>query len=165
VIDRSETLPGTAPRQGPILLVDDAPYVLRWLSHVLTRAGYRVETAADGEAGLARARELRPPLIFLDAKMPRMDGYAVCDALRRDPALAGTHVILLGTGIDWAAAAGEPWSLFGGGPDEYMVKPLRPGEILARTHRALAPRASAPWRADGSEQTTSALAAVAALAA
>jgi CheY-like chemotaxis protein len=164
MIDRSEALLGAAPHQGPILLVDDEPYVLRWLSHVLTRAGYQVETAVDGEAALARARALRPPLIFLDAKMPRMDGYTVCAELRRDPALAGTHVILLGTGTDGAAAAGEPWSMFSGGPDEYMAKPLRPGDILARTQRALASRAPAPWCADGAGAATSALTAVAALA-
>ncbi|WP_146617588.1 response regulator, partial [Burkholderia multivorans] len=61
-------------RRGPILLVDDERYVLRWLAWHLTRAGYRVATARDGEAGLARARELHPPLIFLDARLPEMAG-------------------------------------------------------------------------------------------
>ena len=71
---------------GPILLVDDEPYMLRWLAWHLTRAGYRVATAADGAAGLARARELHPALIFLDARMPRLDGCAVCAEVLGGPA-------------------------------------------------------------------------------
>ena len=122
-------LPGGPARRGPvgpILLVDDEPYVLRWLAWHLTRAGYRVETASDGELGLARARELRPPLIFLDARLPLLDGDAVCDEIRRDPALAGTHVILLSAG-EPPAAGGR--GRRGGAPDEYLAKPCRPGEV------------------------------------
>jgi len=125
-----------APAPGPILLVDDEPFMLRWLAWHLTRAGYRVATAADGAAGLARARELRPPLIFLDARMPRLDGYTVCDALRRDPdpALAGTHVILLSAAERPAAGA---WGRPGGRPDEYLAKPCRPAEVLRRAGAVL----------------------------
>ena len=68
---------------GPILLVDDEPFMLRWLTWHLTRAGYRVATAPDGAAGLARARALRPPLIFLDARMPRLDGGRAWPGTRR----------------------------------------------------------------------------------
>ena len=128
---------------GPILLVDDEPYVLRWLTWHLTRAGYRVATAADGAAGLARARALRPPLIFLDARMPRLDGYTVCDALRRDPdpALAGTHVILLSAAERPAAGA---WGRPGGRPDEYLAKPCRLGEVLRRVRAVLGDPARGP---------------------
>jgi DNA-binding response OmpR family regulator len=119
---------------GPILLVDDEPYVLRWLAWHLTRAGYRVETAGGGEAGLARARALRPPLIFLDGRMPRMDGYAVCAELRRDPALAGTHVILMSAGERPAPGA---WDWRGGAPDEYLAKPCSPREVTRRARAVL----------------------------
>jgi DNA-binding response OmpR family regulator len=139
MIDRRGTAgrPGVEDRRGsmgPILLVDDEPYVLRWLAWHLTREGYRVETASDGEAGLARARELRPPLIFLDARMPRMDGDTVCDEIRRDPALSGTYVILLSAGEP--PAAGE-WGRRGGAPDEYLAKPCRPGEVTRRARAVL----------------------------
>src|SRR5262245_32675029 len=114
---------------GPILVVDDEPYVLRWLAWHLTRAGYRVETAGDGESGLAAARALRPSLIFLGVRLPRLDGYAVCDELRHDPdpALAGAYVILF--------SAGEHDR--GGGADAYLTKPCRPGEVLRRVRAVL----------------------------
>jgi two-component system response regulator AdeR len=120
-----------AARCGPILLVDDEPYVLRWLAWHLTREGYRVETASDGEVGLARARELRPSLIFLDARLPLLDGYTFCAEIRRDPALAGTHVTLLSAGERPPAGGRDDGD---GAPDDYLVKPCRPREVtrLAR---------------------------------
>jgi DNA-binding response OmpR family regulator len=122
-------------QRGPILLVDDEPYMLRWLAHVLTRAGYRVATAGDGAAGLARARELHPALIFLDLHMPRLDGGAVCAAVRGDPTLAGTHVILMSASPAPAPDACE-WR--DGRPDEYLAKPCRPREVLRRVAAVLA---------------------------
>jgi two-component system phosphate regulon response regulator PhoB len=130
--------PAGAAGPGPILLVDDEPYVLRWLAWHLTRAGYRVETAGDGAAGLARARALRPPLIFLDARMPRLDGYAVCEEIRRDPTLVGAHVIVLSAGErpppdawEWRGGRG------GGAPDEYLAKPCSPREVTRRAQAVL----------------------------
>jgi DNA-binding response OmpR family regulator len=125
-------------QRGPILLVDDEPYVLRWLAWHLTREGYRVETASDGEAGLTRMRELHPPLIFLDVGLPLLDGDSVCAEIRRDPALAGTHVILL-------SARERPRAGDGGdrdrAPDDYLVKPCRPGDVTRRARAVLgAPR-------------------------
>jgi DNA-binding response OmpR family regulator len=132
--------PDRLGRMGPILLVDDEPYVLRWLAWHLTRAGFRVETASDGETGLARARELRPPLIFLDARLPLLDGDAVCDEIRRDPALSATHVILLSAG---ERPGGGGWGQRAGAPDEYLAKPCRPLEVTRRARAVL----SAPaWR-------------------
>jgi DNA-binding response OmpR family regulator len=134
--------PAGAAGPGPILLVDDEPYVLRWLAWHLTRAGYRVETASDGEAGLARVRELRPPLIFLDAGLPLLDGDTVCAEIRRDPALAGTHVILLSARERPPAGdrGDRDWA-----PDDYLVKPCRPGEVTRRARAVLgAPQDASP---------------------
>jgi DNA-binding response OmpR family regulator len=119
--------------QGPILLVDDEPYILRSLSYLLTREGYSVETASNGEEGLARMRELRPPLVFLDIMMPRMNGYEVCAQIKQDPALAQTYVIMLsakGQQVD------RERGLLGGA-DEYMTKPFSPREVAQRVHRLL----------------------------
>src|ERR1051325_11505453 len=80
---------------GPILVIDDEPYILRSLSYLLQREGYRVETAANGEEGLPRVRSLRPPLVFLDIMMPHMNGYEVCEQVKQDPNLEGTYVIML----------------------------------------------------------------------
>src|SRR3954469_19881686 len=118
---------------GPILVIDDEPYILRSLSYLLTREGYRVETASNGEEGLARVRKLSPPLVFLDIMMPIMNGYEVCEQVKQDPALAGTYVIMLsakGQQID------RERGLLGGA-DEYMTKPFSPREIARRVHELL----------------------------
>lgn len=115
---------------GSILLIDDEPFILRSLSYLLTREGYRVEMADNGEDGLAQVRRLRPPLVFLDIMMPRMNGYEVCEQIKQDPALAGTYVIMLsakGQQID------RERGLLGGA-DEYMTKPFSPADVAQRVH-------------------------------
>src|SRR5438876_939673 len=102
----------TEQARGPILLVDDEPYILRSLSYLLTREGYAVETASNGEEGLERLRMVHPPLVFLDIMMPRMNGYEVCEQIKQDPALAATYVIMLsakGQQIDRERAMGYLW--------------------------------------------------------
>jgi two-component system alkaline phosphatase synthesis response regulator PhoP len=128
-----------------ILVIDDEPYILRSLSYLLTREGYPVETATNGEEGLARVRSLRPPLVFLDIMMPRMDGYEVCEQIKQDPALAGTYVIMLsakGQQID------RERGLLGGA-DEYMTKPFSPREIAKRVRELLESGMPVPMRAEG----------------
>ena len=124
--------PGSLER--PILVIDDEPYILRALSYLLAREGYKVETASNGEEGLARVRELRPPLVFLDIMMPRMNGYEVCEQIKQDPALAGTYGIMLsakGQQVD------RERGLLGGA-DEYMTKPFSPREVAEHVHGLLA---------------------------
>ena len=68
---------------GPILVIDDEPYILRSLSYLLQREGYHVETASNGEEGLQRVRSLRPPLVFLSFswfKFPYLDNYSLLAA-------------------------------------------------------------------------------------
>ncbi len=141
------TARGDARRDtGPILLVDDEPYILRSLSYLLAREGYAVETASNGEDGLARVRLLQPPLVFLDIMMPRMNGYEVCAQIKQDPTLAATYVIMLsakGQQVD------QERGLLGGA-DEYMTKPFSPREVAQRVHALLA--GDAPVAAPRSEQ-------------
>ncbi len=125
---------------GPILVIDDEPYILRSLSYLLTREGYTVETATNGEDGLKRVRSLQPPLVFLDIMMPNMNGYEVCEQVKADPSLAGTYVIMLsakGQQID------RERGLLGGA-DEYMTKPFSPRDVAQRVRTILADRASRP---------------------
>ncbi|HEX5501924.1 MAG TPA: response regulator [Thermomicrobiales bacterium] len=131
-----------AAEPSRILLVDDEPYILRSLSYLLTREGYAVTTASNGEEGLARLRALRPRLVFLDIMMPRMNGYEVCEQIKQDPATAGTYVIMLsakGQQID------RERGLLGGA-DEYMTKPFSPREVAQRVREIVAREgaASAP---------------------
>ncbi len=121
---------------GPILLVDDEPYILRSLSYLLTHEGYVVQTACNGEEALEQVRALRPPLVFLDIMMPRKNGYEVCEQIKQDPALEGTYVIMLsakGQQID------RELGLLGGA-DEYMTKPFSPREVAQRVRELLAVR-------------------------
>ena len=108
-----------------VLIIDDEPYILRSLSYLLTHEGYSVQTASNGQNGLERVRELRPPIVFLDIMMPTMNGYEVCEQIKKDPELQDTYVIMLsakGQQIDLERA-------LLGGADEYMTKPFSPREI------------------------------------
>jgi DNA-binding response OmpR family regulator len=127
-------MPAQAQKQsGPILVIDDEPYILRSLSYLLTREGYWVETAGNGEEGLARCRDLRPSLVFLDIMMPRMNGYEVCRRIRQDQELADTYVVML-------SAKGQQVDRERGilnGADEYMTKPFSPREVAQRVRSLL----------------------------
>src|SRR5438874_9194628 len=123
----------TEQARGPILLVDDEPYILRSLSYLLTREGYAVETASNGEEGLERLRMVHPPLVFLDIMMPRMNGYEVCEQIKQDPELASTHVVMLsakGQQIDRERG-------LQGGADDYMTKPFSPREVADYVRKCL----------------------------
>jgi two-component system, OmpR family, alkaline phosphatase synthesis response regulator PhoP len=120
---------GSGPNlPGPIVVIDDEPYALRAMSYLLTHEGYEVVTASNGEEGLERVRELRPPLVFLDIMMPRLDGHEVCQQIRADPALNDTYIVMLsakGQQVDRERGLAE-------GANEYMTKPFSPREIVKR---------------------------------
>src|SRR5690348_18258446 len=78
-----------------VLVIDDSPTITKVVQLVLTKAGYRVDIAADGEQGLAAARGDRPALILLDFVMPRMNGYQFCRELNADAKLRDIPVILM----------------------------------------------------------------------
>jgi two-component system alkaline phosphatase synthesis response regulator PhoP len=78
-----------------ILIIDDQPFFVTLQQNVLRRQGYRVLVAANGPEGLAQAKQHKPDLILLDIEMPEMDGFAVCEQLKRDEALRHIPVIVL----------------------------------------------------------------------
>ncbi len=110
-----------------ILLADDNADMREYMTRLL-RERWDVETAADGAAALARAKQAPPDLILSDIMMPGLDGYELLQALRADPALQGIPVIFL------SARAGEEPRLKGlsAGADDYLVKPFSARELLAR---------------------------------
>lgn len=113
---------------GPLVVIDDEPYALRAMSYLLTREGYDVVTASNGEEGLRRVQELRPPLVFLDIMMPQLDGYEVCQRIRSDPSLDGTYIVMLsakGQQVDRERGLAQ-------GANEYMTKPFSPREVVKR---------------------------------
>ena len=124
-----------APDQRPrLLLVDDEPTNLQVLRHVL-QADYRLLFATDGARALQVAREQQPQLILLDIMMPGMDGYAVCRALKADPATAAIPVIFITALND----SQDETAGFDVGAVDYITKPVSPPVVRARvrTHLSL----------------------------
>ncbi|TIU59460.1 MAG: response regulator, partial [Mesorhizobium sp.] len=103
-----------------ILAVDDTPENLEILRMRLEANGYEVATAADGEEGLAKARELTPDLILLDIMMPKLDGISVVRMLKHDQSLRSIPVVLV-------TAKADTRDLVEGldaGGDDYLTKPF-----------------------------------------
>ncbi|TXN23008.1 hybrid sensor histidine kinase/response regulator [Methylobacterium thuringiense] len=103
--------------QDVVLLVDDDPSARELLQRFLEREGFRVRTANDGRAGLTLARALKPRAILLDIEMPRMDGWAVLHAIRTDPEIADTPVIITSVVNEMSLAHVL-------GATDYLVKPI-----------------------------------------
>jgi DNA-binding response OmpR family regulator len=117
-----------------VLVIDDSPTILKVVQLVLTKAGFRVETAADGEAGLVAARQTRPDLILLDFVMPRMNGYQVCRSLAADGDLRAVPVVLMSAKGD---QVGERFVKVMGIVD-YITKPFSPEAITAVVQHTIA---------------------------
>jgi two-component system response regulator MprA len=116
-----------------ILVIEDEEKILNFLRRGLIYEGYRVETAMDGTAGLASARDNPPDLVILDWMLPGIDGLEVCRRLRA----ASNVPILMLTAKD---AVSDRVQGLDAGADDYLVKPFALDEVLARL-RALLRRA------------------------
>src|SRR5215471_6133194 len=110
-----------------ILVIDDSPTITKVVQLVLTKAGFEVDTAPDGEAGLAAVRAARPDLILLDFVMPKMNGYQFCRELTADTKLRDIPVILMSAKGD---QVGERFVKVMGIVD-YITKPFSPEAITA----------------------------------
>ncbi|PBC09429.1 response regulator [Mesorhizobium sp. WSM3859] len=120
-----------------ILAVDDTPENLEILRMRLEANGYEVATAADGEEGLAKARELTPDLILLDIMMPKLDGISVVRMLKQDTSLLAIPVILVTAKADTRDVVE---GLDAGG-DDYLTKPFEHQALLARVRSMLRQKA------------------------
>ncbi|MGE0551520.1 MAG: DUF4388 domain-containing protein [Kofleriaceae bacterium] len=110
-----------------VLVIDDSPTITKVVQLVLTKGGYQVTTAGDGEAGLSAVRGQRPHLILLDFVMPRMNGYQFCRELVADPKLRDIPVVLMSAKGD---QVGERFVKVMGIVD-YITKPFSPEAITA----------------------------------
>jgi two-component system, OmpR family, alkaline phosphatase synthesis response regulator PhoP len=118
-----------------ILVADDDPQILSVISRQLGRLGYRVIEAADGAAALAGAKAHHPDLILLDVLMPHMNGWEVARAVRQDPTLKDTPIVVL-TAIGHAVSAATS-PLFA---DAYLDKPFEFADLERTIAAALAAR-------------------------
>lgn len=116
-----------------ILIVDDSPTETHILSTTLKKAGYQVETACNGEEGVARARALRPDLILMDVIMPVLNGYQATRLLRRDAETADIPIIMVTTKD---LQTDRTWGLRQGASD-YLTKPVDRQLLLERIRTLL----------------------------
>jgi DNA-binding response OmpR family regulator len=120
-----------APNHQRILIIEDELPMRTALQDCLEAEGYRVLTATEGEAGLKRALEERPDLVLLDIMMPRLDGYAVCQELRRMDNPVPVLMLTAKGQIDDRVRGLDA------GADDYLVKPFSTDELLARMRALL----------------------------
>ncbi|MDQ0061413.1 response regulator transcription factor [Paenibacillus harenae] len=120
-------MPATNRKGIRLLLVDDEPHILEFLELGLINEGFEIYTAADGESALAQYRENQPHIVILDVMMPGMNGFEVCDAIKR----SGNQVaVIMLTAKDEVEDRVKGLTL---GADDYLVKPFSFSELLART--------------------------------
>jgi len=116
-----------------ILIVDDNPTNVKVLQTRLAAEGYEIVTAADGEEGLAAAKEHLPDLILLDVMMPKLGGFEVCRRLRADSSFPFVPIIMV-------TAMADSKDMVAGleiGGDEYLTKPVDHAALVARVRSML----------------------------
>lgn len=116
------------PDEIRILLVDDEPDILEFLSYNLRAEGFIVEIAGNGIEAVKTARKFLPHLILLDVMMPGMDGIETCEKIRSLPDLKEVMIAFLtARGEDYSQLAG-----FDAGADDYITKPVKPKVLVSR---------------------------------
>jgi diguanylate cyclase (GGDEF)-like protein len=115
---------------GDLLVVDDLPENLEFLSNILTQQGYKVRCVLNGNMALRVAKAAQPDLILLDIKMPEIDGFEVCRQLKLNPETQEIPVIFL-SALDQIEDKVQGFNL--GGVD-YISKPFQVEELLARVN-------------------------------
>jgi len=114
--------------QTKILVVDDDPDILEFLTYNLKKEGYEVAEALNGRVALQVAEKFKPDLILLDVMMPEMDGIQTCQELRKNNVLKDVFIVFLTARIEeYSEIAG-----FSAGADDYITKPIKPGALTSR---------------------------------
>ena len=118
-------------KRKKILVVDDEETVLFVFTTHLNAAGYDVVTASSGKAGLAAVEQESPDLVLLDVMMPEMNGFAVCRAIRDNPAWKKLPVVMI-TGLHGEADAQEGRQ---SGATDFMTKPVDYDDLTKRVRK------------------------------
>lgn len=130
-----------------ILVIDDDPVISELVTINLEMAGYQVNQATDGVQGQALAVQLLPDLIMLDLMLPNVDGFTICQRLRRDERTANIPVLML-TAL---SRIHEKVEGFNAGADDYLTKPFELEEMLVRVRALLRRTDRIPQAAKHSE--------------
>jgi DNA-binding response OmpR family regulator len=123
-------------KRQTVLIVDDEPNLRSLVHSTIESPAYQVIEACDGEEAWTLIKERKPALVLLDVRMPRRSGFEVLTAIRADPELRGTQVMIL-------TAAGRQADIDAGilaGADYYLTKPFSPADLLARVSEAIGQR-------------------------
>jgi len=117
-------------RTKSILVIDDDSFISQLIKNTLQPEGYDVILAADGVYGMKLMRDTKPDLVLLDIMMPGLDGYQVLKSIRKH---SNVPVIMITAklGVDSIKKAIDL------GADDYLKKPFRPIELVARIHAKL----------------------------
>ena len=116
-----------------VLIADDEPNIVTSLEYLMTKGGYQVEVARNGEEALAMVESFRPDLVLLDVMMPLRSGYDVCRQIRRRTELRAIKVVML------SAKGGQADVQKGleAGADLYITKPFSNRELLDKISAVL----------------------------
>jgi DNA-binding response OmpR family regulator len=116
-----------------ILIAEDEESIVASLEFLMRHAGFETLVARDGEAAIASLREFRPDLVLLDIMLPGRSGFEVCRAIRGDPQMLGTRVLML------TARGGMHDAERGmdAGADDYMSKPFSTKDLVTRVRALL----------------------------
>ena len=116
-----------------ILVIDDDASISKLLSDVLTEEGFSVTTASCGEEGIKKVRQSKPNLVILDLRLPDMDGFQICQTLKKDKSVSSIPIIMLTVkSTKSSTVAGLEM-----GADDYIVKPFNQEELVARVKTVL----------------------------
>jgi len=119
-----------------ILVADDEPYLVRILAYLLSKQGYEVRAAEDGETAYNLARTFQPDLLILDVMMPKLDGYELCRRIRAEEGSARSFVMLLSA----RGQSADRDTGLAAGADEYITKPFATHDLLEHVREVLAAR-------------------------
>jgi twitching motility two-component system response regulator PilH len=111
-----------------ILIVDDSPTDLQYLSDILAKNGYQVSTSLSAEDALARVKQLKPDLVLMDVVMPGQNGFQATRALSKDDATKHIPVIIC---TSKGQETDKVWGMRQGAKD-YIVKPVSQADLLAK---------------------------------
>ena len=125
-----------------VLIADDEPNIVTSLEYLMTKSGYEVAVARNGEEALALVESFMPDLVLLDVMMPRRSGYEVCQRMRERPEWGHIKIVML-------SAKGREAEVSKGislGADGYVTKPFSNRELIAKVAELLAenPKPRAP---------------------
>ena len=114
-------------------MIEDEADILEVIEYNLSKEGFDVNSALDGEKGLVLVQKEIPDLVLLDLMLPGMDGIEICRQLKADSATRSISIIMV-------TAKGEESDIvlgLGIGADDYVLKPFRPRELIARVKSVL----------------------------